>query len=702
MPKYLVTSGSYFQPFTYDELAKPVAQAAEIHRATQDTYDEISLEAEALRRYIEQEPNDSNARKMYDSYMTKLSDLQNNLWSNGYNAQTRRDLSAARAGYASDINRLGTAIQTRQQRSAEYWKTRHDHPDMIMGNDPGTDSLDLYLADDLHGQNYYTYSGLEFMNQVGTDAKARANEMLNDPEITRDPRAVGYLKRISRDGFTSYEVQEASDAVDRYLAGDASALAGLDGPQSILANILVSHLESTGAVPGEGGNVSPEEYRRLVRYGKAGLSQAIGKTSVDYMGDKAWEEAQKRSYARYVKSLEQPEVPPQSVPDTWTETIVGSESDKIRRQTARELGLRTKIGGRDKQEKQLIADDGTVTYNSVDSSQAVYSERIGEESMAVLGFDLRRDPNGILPDRWATQKKFLQGQTIDDNGVLYDTRYNTKINKVQVRRAGSDEQWGVDADLTDYYNRKRKEFEDTEKYYKEHNPEIYKRAKVDPDDQARLAKKRDLGEFVPLDIYQAAAMSSSASTGIADYTASTVFRKDKDPGENLTKVGTALYNSFNTDKKGNIVAPDNWRAFNGNAGYIHEMTKDGVVKPEAVSNPEKIFTTKDGAITNIAAITIDPSAIRNGYLVVHTGGNSKYAVDYTMFKSDRLRSIFIDGQRKLEALYRDSVHSSEEKMILLNNIVANTNRAMRHFFGFDDVVTSATNGSPIDKLYGGK
>lgn len=702
MAKYLVTSGSYFEPFTYEQLSAPVREMAEMHRASQDTYDQISLEAEALRRYIEQEPDNSNARKMYDSYMDKLTNLQNNLWSNGYNAQTRRDLSAARAGYASDISRLGTAIQTRQQRSAEYWKTRHEHPDMIMGNDPGLSGLDNYLADDLYGQNYYTYSGNDFMNQVGADAKARAGELLNMPEISRDPRAVGYLERIKRDGFTSMEVQQAGDAVDRYLAGDQDALLGLDMPQSILANILVSHLESTGAVPGESGNVSREEYRRLVNYGKAGLSQAIGKTDVDYMKDLEWQANEDRALERYKKGLEAPQVPTTTMPDTWTEPVVGSRSDKERRRTSRKLGTRT-WWGKDIDDKLLTA-NGTDTYNSVDSSQTVYSEDLRREAADILGFDIGVDPdtNGIIPDLFLSQKKFLYGQTVDDNGVLYDTRYNPKINKVQVRRAGTEERWGVDDDLTDYYDRKRKEYLDTVKDYKDNHPEIYKRAKVNPNKQRRMYNRDDIGEFLPLDEYQAEVMGRSAETSIADYSGMYVFRSGKDNGDNLENVGKMFYSSLDKDKKGNLKAPDNWRAYNVQSGYIHEMTKDNVLKPDAVKRPEEVFTTDKGVVNNIEDVTIDLAAIQNGYLIVQAGGK-KYAVDVDMFKSDRLsKGVFGDAQDKLERVYRDPVLTVEEKIVEANNILKNTTNGIREFFGYDNITFTPGNTKAESINFGGK
>lgn len=301
MPKFLVTSGSYFQPFTYDELSKPVVQTVEAHNAAQDAYDQLSMETSALGRYITENPDDVNAKRMYDSYLAKLNSLQDNLWNNGYNAATRRDLASARAGYASDIIRLQAAIKARQERSQEYWKTRHEHPDMIMGRDPGESGLDNYLFNDLYGRDYYSYSGNDFAKMVGAEASARASEMLNDPQVKKNPMLVGYLQMIERDGFTNKQVDDAYAAVRKAVAGDMSDVANLDFATGILANVLMSNLESSGAK----GNVSQDEFNRLLDYGKIGLSQAVGKTKVSTVADLQWAEQQKiaRENERYQHQL---------------------------------------------------------------------------------------------------------------------------------------------------------------------------------------------------------------------------------------------------------------------------------------------------------------------------------------------------------------------------------------------------------------
>lgn len=290
MPKFIVTSGSYFQPFTYDELAKPIMQTVEAHNAAQDSYDTLVAETEALRQYIMREPNDSEARRMYDSYTEKLTNLQNNLWERGYNAGTRRDLALARAGYASDITRLGTAIKARQDLSNEYWKTKHEHPDMVMAEDPGTAALDKFLANDRFGRDYYSYSGTAFAGEVAADAKARMDEMLNNPEILdKYPQLKGYIPILKKEGFTSGQVEAATLAVRAAYNGDTRLLDKLDPASSILASVLSSNLNSTGAF----GKVDKSEFDRLIDYGKKGLSSAIGKSDVQFLQDLDWAQQQK-------------------------------------------------------------------------------------------------------------------------------------------------------------------------------------------------------------------------------------------------------------------------------------------------------------------------------------------------------------------------------------------------------------------------
>lgn len=307
MAKYLVTSGSTFTPFTYDELVAPLKDMATAHNQVQDAYDTLSTETAMLERYISDNPGDAKAKKMYTDYMDKLTALQNNLWKNGFTVGTRQDLSAAKTGYTRDISRIATAVKNRQERSAAYHKVKSEHPDMVMGEDPGLSGLDAYLDNDLFGQDYFTYSGKSFADEVGAEVRAMGNEMLQDPKLSRDPRLVGYIQQRLTDGFSNEEANNAMsfirgvlgakkdgmtteqilDMAQNALDGDGNY--GLSTAEKLLAGALISRLKSTGAA----GNVSDREFNRLVDYGEIGIKQGIGKTSLTNLHDLAWAEQQK-------------------------------------------------------------------------------------------------------------------------------------------------------------------------------------------------------------------------------------------------------------------------------------------------------------------------------------------------------------------------------------------------------------------------
>lgn len=315
MGKYIVTSGSHFTPYSYDELMKPVALAQEAHTKAQEAYDTLDTQTSALKQYISDNENDSKAKQMYDNYMSKLQTLQNNLWNNGVTAQTNRDLTAARSAYASDIARIQKAVTDRQERSKAYWDMKHSHPDLVMGSDPGISGLNNYLDDENYGMNYYTYSGNQFTEAVANDAKARAAELVR--QLSYDRSSIpGYITRIEQKGFTADEVNNATEAVRAFYNRDAdhindtadSYLANLDEPSRLLADTLLSHVNSTGAVE---ANIDNSELNRLIDYGRDGLSRAIQGPERKDFDDKVWEYNKQLELVR-AKSSKGPENPPQT------------------------------------------------------------------------------------------------------------------------------------------------------------------------------------------------------------------------------------------------------------------------------------------------------------------------------------------------------------------------------------------------------
>ena len=655
MPKYLVTSGSHFTPFSYDELAKPIMQMQEAHNAAQDAYDTLSLETNALGQYISENPEDSRARAMYDNYMNKLTTLQDNLWQNGFNAQTRRDLAAARAGYASDITRLSTAIKNRQERSKEYWDARHKNPDLVMGADPGTGGLNDYLDNDNFGKDYYSYSGTSFMNEVGVDAKARASEMKRDPRYMRDPNLAGIITRIERDGFTSGEVQAASAAVRAAISGDTGALSGLDDASSILANVLMSHIDSTGSREAlSQGRLSTAEMNRLLDYGTAGLSQAIGKeTSRDFEDPYFKQRMELDTYARKQAMAARAKKQEEDL-----KRMNGHAEDHDIREVsgpdARRTLRRSKLY--DTAAKTLLhTRDGREIRNAADASEVVYSGDLRRQYYSLFGFDIGRTP------KKGTEASYLQGQAEKD-GKVYYTRYNPRANggngAIEYSDTGKTGTWQPYPALTDIYKKAVAEYQRTRDSYK--GTDIGNLAKIDPDRQYDDYSGNGVSFDTPLTGYRNALMSQPQNAS-GFYEQAYIAQRGVDNADYVDKLSQKISSGIQFKNKNGELSParrqDDWRSWRGTSDGLHLMTKYGTIERDPIKRVKDVFTFDDkGNITNIKDVMITPDSIldRNqfgrsgtGYIIVRTSDNKEVAVNTDMLRSKTLVQEFAATRRDI-------------------------------------------------------
>lgn len=469
MARFLVTSGSYFEPFLYDEVVRPLQQMADAQNAAADTYDQLGMETEALRRYISENEGDVEARALYDNYVNKLNTLQDNLWKNGYNATTRRDLAAARSAYASDISRIGAAVKARQERSKEYWDAKHKNPDLVMGYDPGQSGLDNYLHDDMYGSNWYSYSGTDFTNEVGTDAKARASELLSDyqnrVDIQKDPRTVGYLTRIVKNGFTSQEVDNASAAARLAIqSGDRSGIEKLPIAEGILANVLLSHLDSTGAQ----GNVSDSEFNRLFEYGRQGLSHAVGKTDIDTLNDKVWDFnkqlALQGSKSSGSGSNKQPSQGRPYTLDDISAFLKAGNSDKLGKEIEKHFvtPFRSPI--------LVIGSDGSTTIIDNPEQAETTLDNLGRlriKERFTIDPDTLREGVYNMPNATGgtTPIKLVETPVSDfDSTFAFEPYF--------IQRQNDKGKWVKDEELTKEFNQMRKEYNDNYEKFKQQNPNV--------------------------------------------------------------------------------------------------------------------------------------------------------------------------------------------------------------------------------------
>lgn len=595
MSRYIVTNGSYFNPMSYDDLMKPIQALETQHEAAADAYDTLNLETEAIRQYISENPGDSRALQIYNNYSQKLNALQNNLWERGVTAQTRRDLASARSAFG-EMSKVRTAIENRQARSKEYWDARHKNPDLVAGFDPGKAGLNEYLANELYGQDWYHYSGNQFTNEVGSDAKARVSELLRDIETRRE--IPGYITRTQVDGATSQEVAAAANAVRN---GTVDQLK--DGSvEKMLAGILESHLQSTGAKE----NLDPDEYSRLVEYGISGLSQAIGNTEKKDLQDYAWKIAQddaaserewqrKKDYALWERGLKAP----QSLGNTGITYPMES------------AGYRDWVKSTEKQASKYIDGNGQhVDYR--------FTNWDGTSDFAVNEYDMS-DKLYNTPERQSIRQSYNGFDILHpDKEIRLEYEDGTPII-LTTGKFKSDEEarkYGVDKDygIAVYYNGELEPNATTEinnalystrdhiNRLKSKNPDIEKYA-ISPNDQYEMREKNDYPATADWsDFYDY--MSSKEYRG--DFSAGILANTDDQYKKPLAAFNGAFISEWNawTNQNGGKAGKDSRAVI-----YELDETNAGRGKKSYTDAADVLGMSKDGqlqpTITNIAMTTED-------------------------------------------------------------------------------------------------
>lgn len=643
MAKYLVTNGSNFQPFTYEELSRPLYEMAEAKRASQDQYDALSMQTEALRNYISENPGDDLVRQKYNAYVSQLNELQNNLWEHGYTPSTRRNLSLARNGFFSDIRRIGKAIENRQKRSLEFREAKKKDASLITSSDPGLDGLDEYFMDDLHGSDWYSYSGAQFMKEVGIDAKARAQELLNGIDVKKIPGMEGWLTQIITNGATSEQVGKAGQIVaDALEQGLSTVPVDESTPEGMLANVLMSHINSTGARD----RVSKEELNKLYDYGMHGLSQSIGNPQIQNIRDEVW--AANQEYANWYRK--------ESQKRRWAKQDAEEKARNLAAQQGKindywEYDYRGPGFEKAKEEFKYYENNHTVTIpgnknhgeirNAVDAAKVVFSDNIRRDNE--LHMDVGRTATGKLGS-----DSFVKGWVIGKDGQRHEIVYNPRAICDGQRGAITTLDGKVNAYRTRQYRQLRRQYEENLEYYKNNEKDVYKLASQigDPDKQYRDYKNQNVDYSVPIEKFY-----------------DTVFTKQENQAGGVRPVYIAR--SGSGDKLLDVFAsylhlnmPEgkdpNRRSRNGSTFGIHEIGNNGLINYKTVKTPSEVITYNEKTGKhNIEAIGVSQDGILNasgrqqrpgsGYLIFRVrqaDGLHDYAIGVDELSSGGLSNGF--------------------------------------------------------------
>lgn len=289
----VLTSNAKFNPYTFDEVLKPLAMATDYYNTMYDKMDEIQDKAALLKAYANENPQGKVANT-YNSYMKSLEQEMNSLVDNGLTPRTRQRLSELKKAYSSQIRPIENAIVKRDKLAEEQRQLKAKDPSYLFER----------IAKDIDLQEFIDnpsadYGNVFQGNMITAYVKNFAQNFAKEVKDTKEGKQL--LKQILP---LQYQLIEQRG----FRADDI--LNAFKNPETMPEIMNIAIQRAIGA-SGVTKDWSPGSYDKAMEYAKMGLPDFIGQTSTNIVKDDAGlarlhADLQDRNNAReHVRKLEE-------------------------------------------------------------------------------------------------------------------------------------------------------------------------------------------------------------------------------------------------------------------------------------------------------------------------------------------------------------------------------------------------------------
>lgn len=261
----VLTSNAVYQPFTFEELLKPLAMYTEEYRNVEENIADLESKSELIKRYAMEDPN-SEAARMYTEYAQNLDKQVEALAKYGLPSVNRRSLYNLKSQYSSNITPIEIAIARRAEDAKAQQEARMKDPTLFLSRNASMTSLDDYIRNP--NLSYSSYSGDTLAKQVAEQTQGFANKLRNVAVSgTSDPYVNAFLENY---GYTMEDVRQAMQ--------NPQGVAGM----GILNDIVNNVVAQSGIHTWDNWNeIKGEVYRHAGR----GLVAGIGKDNLSFRED---------------------------------------------------------------------------------------------------------------------------------------------------------------------------------------------------------------------------------------------------------------------------------------------------------------------------------------------------------------------------------------------------------------------------------
>lgn len=274
MARFIATSGSYFEPFSYEQLVAPIQQATEAQNLAAETADTLDMQAGAIASMLDD--SSPKFKALYDSYLKSSEEFANELWDKGYSANSARRLSALRRMYGNNITKINAAITKKTEAVKRYDDDLSKDKTLISSVDPRTLSLDEWY-DNPYAGDYKAYSGALLTAKASALGENLKRDITENMDSWESILGGQYFERNSFTGFHAHEVNEAI----RSIIDDTE-------PSSERVKLLKSAMQSVYDSSGIDAWASREKKAQALSYIGEGIYSSVGSNKSETLQDRSY------------------------------------------------------------------------------------------------------------------------------------------------------------------------------------------------------------------------------------------------------------------------------------------------------------------------------------------------------------------------------------------------------------------------------
>lgn len=202
--KIVLTNNARFNPYTFDEMLKPLAMAADAYNTVQSGIEELGAKADLMKMYANEVP-DSKTANMYNSYAKDLEKQASMLAKHGLTPASRQGLLNMKRRYNSEVVPIETAVARREALTKEQREALLRDPSLMFDVDYSKTQLD-YLLDNPNA-TYNLISGNELTKRATQMASNLAKVVQGNPKY-QSILGGQYFQQMTQMGYTPAQIMQ--------------------------------------------------------------------------------------------------------------------------------------------------------------------------------------------------------------------------------------------------------------------------------------------------------------------------------------------------------------------------------------------------------------------------------------------------------------------------------------------------------------